>query len=326
MRASKRIGYSIVPLLFLVLSTEAVLRYSFMTLPSLDALKNYTKAPSFAKGSPGCNLRLEKQRTWGSGGILYLGDSISDGFGVVKEDRFTTHLAEAFPARRTEVLARPGADTCMEISMLDQRLPQPQPPSLVVWEVMADDLMGYMLYSFEGQPAAIPSAEPNPVLRVGAENSYFFNLLWWHLRRHSDGGGRIVSPEQRAQLVSYLRDLKQLGDRSNIRLLPYLLEPAGWEHCGPDPRPSQPCYWMRLDLDHLANIFTEAGLPPVDLRGLWKGHPPLVIPREMNPGMGGVGIHPNAEGHLLIAKALQPHIQAALEQMDRKAEPRQVRQ
>ena len=318
MTTPKRVFYSLTPLLVLVLSLEVVLRSGYSTLPSLDALKNYQKAPSYDKSPVGCNFQLESRKTWGSGGILFLGDSISDGFGVIKEDRFTTHLAAAFPARPAEVLARPGADTCMEISMLDKRLLQPRPPTLVVWEVMADDLMGYMLFSYDGRPAANPFAEPNGVLRHAAASSYLFNLLWWHLRRHSGGDeGRIVSPTQQSQMLSHLRALKQTADASNIRLLPYLLEPAGWEFCDPNPRPTQPCHWMRVDLNYLAGIFTEAGLTPVDLRGLWKGHPLLVIPREVNTGVGGISIHPNADGHQLIAKALHPHMEAALKQLEK---------
>ncbi|HNH49791.1 MAG TPA: SGNH/GDSL hydrolase family protein, partial [Myxococcota bacterium] len=304
------------PLLLVLLSTEAILRSWYSTLPSLDALKGYKKAPSFGEGTAGCNFQLQSAKTWGAGGILFLGDSITDGFGVIKEDRFTTHLAAAFPERQSEVLARPGADICMEIAMLDKRLFESRPPSLVVWEVMSDDLMGYMLYSYGGKPAATPAAEPNRIWRMLAENSYLLNLIWFQLRRHDGGrGGRIVSPAQRSQVVARLKELKSRTEASHIQLLPYLLEPAGWAYCSADVLPSQPCGWMAVDLGYLEGIFADAGLTVVDLRGLWKGRPLMVIPREVVTGPGGTGIHPNAEGHQLLANALRPHIQSALEQL-----------
>jgi hypothetical protein len=308
--------FAIVPLVFALLLVEALLRAWYSTLPSLDALKNYKKAPAFGNSAVSCNIALESPKTWGAGGMLYLGDSITDGFGVVLEDRFTTHLAAAFPDRRTEVLARPGADICMEINMLDRRMAEPRPPSLVVWEVMSDDLMGYMLYSYGGKPAAIPSADPNPFWRFVAEKSYFLNLVWFGLRRHDGGhGGRIVSPAQRSLVVAQLRTLKERTEASNIRLLPYLLEPAGWGSCTPDALPSQPCSWMGVDLEYLDGIFEEAGVEVVDLRGLWNNQPLMVIPREVAPGPGATGIHPNDQGHKLLAEALKPHIQAALDRM-----------
>jgi lysophospholipase L1-like esterase len=314
MRGRKRYVYAVIPLLFVLVSIEAILRSWYPTLPSLDPLTGYRKAPAFGPSGVSCNFILQSPKTWGAGGILFLGDSITDGFGVIVEDRFTTHLADAFPDVRSEVLARPGADICMEISMLDRRLFDPAPPSIVVWEVMADDLMGYMLYSYDGKPAALPDAEPDPLLRWSAQNSYFLNLLWFHLRRHHGGeSGRIVSPKQRGLVLARLRDLKARTDAAHIQLLPYLLEPAGWEYCDPDVLPSQPCSWMAVDLGFLAGIFEEAQLPVVDLRGMWKGQPLMVIPREVAPGPGGTGIHPDASGHRVLAEVLRPHIQDALD-------------
>lgn len=287
--------------------------------PSLPSLANAdaetAPAARFGRTPAGdCSFRFADPPMARGTALVALGDSITAGQGLAPGERtWADHLVAGEPGLEVENLGHPGADICAELGTLHQRLQHGPWPRVVVWEVFADDLMSWMVYAKDGRTFAPPWIEPNDAWRWVAMHSYVGNWIWFQLLLHESSTPRLVTETQHERILARLGELRGELATADIPLIPFLIEPAGWPACTPTTRAEDACSWMGSDLVILDALFQSGGIEPLDLRGVWAGHPPVVQAGESTakpPAL--VPIHPNADGHRLLAEAIRPTLEARL--------------
>ena len=315
MRSGKKAVFSTTVSMIALLSVEGMLRGAYPTLPSLEGLlgAQLERAPGFGAGTEKCDDDFSSMRPPRGRNLLVVGDSVANGFRVKWKEGFAQQLAQSFPDLQLEVNAQEGADLCGNLGRMFRRFSYGPWPRAVVWEVLADDLVPYLIYNVDGRNVVYPESEASEPVRWMVENSYFANLLFFEYRTHRGPAGRFLTPESMTRLRTRLADLRAALASDNIPIIPVLLEPAGIDRCPAVTPETSPCTWMRDDLQTLADLFQAAGLPTLDLRGLWRDQPPLYIAQEIGAiPPAAVPIHPNAEGHRLLAAAIKPELQRQL--------------
>lgn len=294
---------------------ELCVRAFYPTLPSMviSSQTELKPAPAFQTIEPvSCNISFDLPQKPRGQTLLAVGDSITAGIGT--ERTYAQALVDALPELKIEQLAQPGADLCMELSWLSTRLKQPSWPRILVWEVFADDLTPYMMFSSGGSIFANPFSEPNALWRGVATHSYLGNILWFKVALNYYGPqARFVSPQYQKQITQSLTSLYTHLAQAKVPVVPVILEPAGWPLCKGNEPSTSPCRWMGLDLDLLNRLFQASGFVTLDLRGLWQQQELMVYAPELMalpPKL--VPIHPNTQGHQAMAHAILPHVEAQL--------------
>ncbi len=305
------------PLLVLLAIAEVGLRAYHSTLPSLAALdrgRDGSLTTAELGGGMTCSFHPLPSPGPRSDELLVVGDSVAAGNGVRPGEAFPDLLAAQIPSLQLQVVAAPGANICQSVQVLHYQLSNRPWPRAVLWELFGDDLISPILFSRQGERWADPSQEPSRPLRWLALRSYLGNLAWYRLRVSPAGAAAAaVSVQQHRELEQWLIGLQGATKRAGVVLLPVLLEPVGMARCPPSTAQRSPCSWMARDLRQLETWFRQAGTDPLDLRGLWEGAGDLTIPTEaaVTPPQR-MPIHPNAQGHRILAEAILPELEARL--------------
>lgn len=244
--------------------------------------------------------------------LWVVGDSVTAGMGVQREQTYSAVLARAL-ARRLDapveltIIGSPGGDYCTSLVRLHSALDRER-PDLVLWQLFADDLVRWPALKTGLGVVRPPEYAGHPLVRALVSRSYLANLAWFALSP--------PPPLTRAARPKFVAGARALGRRvraAGAALVVELLSPAGMPHCLDDPPPETTCAWMRRDMATMKRWLTEAGLPPIDHRTFWHGKPDVMLARERVALEGdGLPIHPNPAGHRLLAEALQPYVLKAL--------------
>lgn len=321
---------------------ELALRLVYDDLPSLAALSVTTslpagaEVPSLGEQPPDCRLPEDEpilHGNWelmlpsptGEGEPLSLwtaGDSITLGAGVAPDQTFSAALARrlALSSGRPVALRDlgiQGAAYCDSIKDLHLWLDRDRPDAVVL-QLFADDLEKRALYAVQGQVIAFPWRERDPLLRALASRSYLGNLAWSTVRaRQGEGPTRGIGVEDQ---VAFRRAVSLLVARLRTLGIPHVLTlvaPTGLPRCA-DPTFAArvaDCAWLTHDMDLLAVMLVQEGLPFVDLRAAWEDRPDATLAEERQEleRRGRLPIHPDAAGHAALAEALWPALEAAMQ-------------
>jgi hypothetical protein len=256
------------------------------------------------------------------------GDSVAQGAGVAQGQSFAALLAGQLAldqGRAVELwnLGIQGAAYCNSLVDLHLRLdlacPGVECPDAVVLQLFADDLERRDSYTVQGQVIAFPWRVRQPALRALVSHSYTANLVW------SQARARLGGPVPRrgvdaAEQVRFRTALRALGERLEALSVAWvltLLPPAGLPRCE-DPSFAlsvADCGWMTQDMDLMAGMLDQEGLPWVDLRSVWRDAPDVTLEHERLDldRRGRLPVHPDAAGHALLARSLGPALGAALQ-------------
>lgn len=320
---------------------EGLLRLLYPTLPSMAPLASspYHFEPFEWSDFPrNAGYQDTRARCWQAGylksgatrapaspaeglDLWVVGDSMSVGVGLPPGSSWAelvkADLSSALGRPvRLENLASPGANFCSILHILDEALAAEAPPDVVVVQLFADDLHGRDRVAVGDKLVMFPDWVEEPWLRALVERSYVANLVWYLIApaRHTLPV-RFVDAETQAMFVDSLRALSRQADDQGFALLVTLFAPTGLHLC-PDPPPvNSRCMWARPDMDVIADIVSRAGVDFVDLRAVWEEQPVRVLPAELKAleeGKMTMGIHPDAEGHRVLADALGPRVRARL--------------
>ncbi len=256
------------------------------------------------------------------------GDSVVLGWGVAREDAFAWRLARrvAEATGRAVHLVNMGLNGmgyCASLRELHGHLDR-RAPDIVLFELFADDLASRAMVLVKGQVVRFPAQEPNPALRWLVSRSYLANWVWVTVRaRRADGPTRFVDGEGQRHFVEAIRELADRLEATGSRLVLALVPPAGLPWCDPEhPRHGElperalgECAWLRSDMDLMAALLQDAGIPFVDLRDLWRREPSGTLPEEVEELRlrARLPIHPDARGHASLAEALWPAVARAFE-------------
>lgn len=238
--------------------------------------------------------------------VLVLGDSMTFGIGVERE--------QAFPARLEKELG-PGFEVvnvgcCMwgqseEVAFLEHRASALAPDLVVVQITVANDVLDDLRYRSSGSdelitdPTLCEDLKQHPLLRMPllADHSRAYRALAWQLGRHAIRYRAMKEPwrlERAAVLVRRARDIAtKLGARFAILIAPTA---AQLEHSFADR-----LLGTRAINDFFLQFALREGIPTCDpsaqLQAVYaKSHTPYFpIDKHWNP-----------EGHEAVAAALAP--------------------
>lgn len=245
--------------------------------------------------------------------LWVVGDSVTAGMGVQREQTYSAVLARAL-ARRLDapveltIIGSPGGDYCTSLVRLHSALDRER-PDLVLWQLFADDLVRWPALKTGLGVVRPPEYAGHPLVRALVSRSYLANLAWFALSPPSPLA-RAARPQFQAGVAAAARRVRAAGGA----LVVQVLGPSGMPRCPPRSPPDAPCSWMAQDMASMTRWLASAGLPLVDHRRFWHGKPDVMLARErVSLRGGGMPIHPNAAGHRLLAEALLPHVVRALE-------------
>lgn len=317
------------------------MRAAYPTLPSVAPLidgsletKRYTHGGwspgAEPQDNPGCRDMPGAQNrgpTWtlevpGQAPAVQLwatGDSITMGDGVEPPQSYSARVAVRIAEETGRAVALTnvginGAGYCDSLRETHS-LWDAGAPDVLLHQGFADDLEDRSIVLAEGQLVGFPERVQTPVLGALVQRSYTANLLWLHtVTRFSGPPERYVSPENRGRYLQAIQTLHSRAAQDGVGLVAFHLEPVGMALCDRlDPRPEE-CTWMRQDHRLMRDIVASAGLPAIDLEGLWPGDPPHTLPAEdaMYAQRTRLHVHPDPAGHQRLADALWPAVSAAL--------------
>ncbi|MCB9777265.1 MAG: SGNH/GDSL hydrolase family protein [Alphaproteobacteria bacterium] len=327
-----------------LLAAEGALRLALPALPSVRALHQdaVATAPAFWGGEdPGTPVRpgdhcarsrsvyatqqaRERMEPGGAGEpveLLFVGDSFTEGVQVPPEDAWTAVLAARFVEERGQRvhsvnLAKAGADHCDHLHQLEGPGASLTHADVLILQLFADDLEHHSAIVVDGGLAIDPGRIRTPWLRDLASRSYLANLVWftWAARQAPDRT-RVRSPETDAAFRDHLARIAARAQALDAPLLIFLVGPTGLTDCTADPLEFSRCRWLPGDMDHIAALLDESGLPWVDLRTLWDGEERYVLAEEerlVAEGRMDMAIHPDSAGHRVLADALRPYLDDAV--------------
>jgi len=242
------------------------------------------------------------------------GDSVAKGFGVAEKDgvaaRLGRHLSGHLGAKvQVRNLAINGAGFCLYMSHLLTRLEEGPAPDALVLLLFADDLEHRAMMAVGDGVVAFPDRIESPAGRALAENSYLANLTWMVSLMANQGKvpQRFIGSRGRKIFVGTMKLLVQQVQMARIPLVTALVAPTGLHLCPKDPPPASRCRWLDKDMTLMAALLTEAGVPFLDLRELWKGkNNKLILADELERMRQSpeIAVHPSSEGHELLAKKI----------------------
>lgn len=323
----KRLVLVLAGVLLGLLGAEGILRWLYVELPSLDALRRspYASTPFLAGTSHAIDASIDcegfivprenRNAILGTGehsmSLWAVGDSMTWGMGVAAADSYVHQLARRLASERqaqvtVRNLAMPGAGFCQIVRQLNTGL-QDGMPDVVLMGLFADDLEHRAWVAVDGETIGIPSQITHPTLRWWARRSHVVNLVWFAIAPRTAGARRFVDEASQAAIVTHLRTLKERFEQNGTHFVVALLAPVGFADCPPDAPADDRCGWMTDDLVLLRQLLDTADIDAIDLRTLWQPGEEAVLPQERNMPLP---IHPNADGHTRIADAIWPHLSA----------------
>ena len=328
----------VLALLLAISLGELVLRVIYPTLPSLAALLDSSfKLKKFNwDGHPGAqvaqasdlqcvpasylhNPNQKPSVIVGKGpgephNLWVTGDSVAKGFGVAQKDgvaerlgrRLSDHLGARVQVRN---LAINGAGFCLYMSHLLSRMEEGPAPDALVLLLFADDLEHRAMMAVGDSVVAFPDRIQSPTGRALVENSYLANLTWMvSLMANQDKvPQRFIGTRGRKIFVGTMKLLVQQVQLARIPLITALVAPTGLHLCPENPPPASRCRWLGQDMALMAALLTEAGVPFLDLRELWKGKDEgLILADELERMRNSpeIAVHPSAAGHKLLAEKI----------------------
>jgi len=229
--------------------------------------------------------------------VAFVGDSFVYGWGVENPaDRFPELAAGKLSTdtdRTVEALnvAKPGWNTAQQATFVDAMLESIEVDEVVLCHVMNDieDLL-------PTEPGFDPTAPPYPQW-LNPDASYLLHQLHLTLvvprlptvhRYHdwlADGyANRDIVERHLGRMARLVATCRERGVGARVAFLPFVRAPEGLD--------------QRKINNRMAASLNAAGIPAVDLSGVFDGHDPseLVV--------NHLDSHPNESGHRLIAEKL----------------------
>ncbi len=244
--------------------------------------------------------------------LWLVGDSVTYGLGVAAADTFgaglarrlAEHFGEAVVARNLGV---PGGGFCASVRRLATEQAAHR-PDLVLIVFFADDLEEHSLLTVQGHLIAPPDVARSAPVRWLITRSYLANLAWYRAVGASLFGprtdGRFVSPDAVADFEAAARVMRdRVQEAGGIAIFTLLPTPSEANCTTPDP--ASRCRWLANDVERMGTGLRAAGIPFLDLRGVWPlGAAHVVADEQTVVAEGGVAMHPNEVGHGLLANAI----------------------
>lgn len=243
--------------------------------------------------------------------LWFVGDSVTYGLGVGPAETFGALLTEKFAGElgapvTSENLGVPGAGFCGALRRLATALATKQPDRVFI-TFYADDLEEATALTVQGRLVMPPELARSAGARWLVGRSYLANAVWYAFRRSevpSNPNGRRLNEGAVAEFqaaATTMRDRVVAAGGSTT----FVLLPAPSERSCTTSDPGARCRFLADDLAAMAGALTEAGILFIDLRGSWpEGVQHIRADERRAIEGGGVAMHPNAEGHRLLADAI----------------------
>jgi len=248
--------------------------------------------------------------------LWVVGDSFTTGVGAPPDQGYAWLLAQDLAAQTKRavdltVRARPGASFCLALQSAEEALSATPRPDVVVLQLFADDLEDHAMVATGQGVVLFPSSVGSSLGRALVERSYAANLAWFGAERlHGVPPRRHIDGASQAWFVRRFAALRESLAQGGQGLVVTLLGPTGLAQCQQPAPIGSRCESLPRDMVLIGNLLDDAGVPFVDLRELWLRHPDLVRTEERKAALtpGGCPIHPDAEGHRVLAEALLPAV------------------
>jgi lysophospholipase L1-like esterase len=112
----------------------------------------------------------------------------------------------------------------------------------------------------------------------------------------------MLEPDLLGRLVEGLLLRPELAGRPALLVL---VAPSGLGSCPPNPPVDSACGRFETQGALIARALQGQPAPFLDLRTLWEGGPSRVALSEREAEkQGGLGVHPDDEGHRMLAEAI----------------------
>lgn len=259
-------------------------------------------------------------RLEGAFNLAVVGDSVVEGIGAPKGRGMAEVLGRLLgrsTGLQVEVInsGRPGANFMHKAQMSKKILDSGAADALVV-VLFSDDLHFSLVVAEKGKVVDLLDKQPSLLMRTLIRRSYLANALWmlWRTSVHQTQT-QFLSGEHRARLVGLMREVKQRARQSKTPLVMAILPASGVAVCPRRPLQGTPCSVVLLTMETMAELLQEAGMPFVDLRYIWADGRPRAPQYELDDvrsGRLGIAVHPDTEGHSMIAEALEPVLTKAV--------------
>lgn len=262
---------------------EAGVRLRYQELPSsagLDAIGVQRATRSAVRCGPD-GLKAVSASAQQVDEVWVIGDSVIAGHDVPVRQRVTARVGDALGLAAPD-MGMPGADHCVVAHRALEELAT-RVPARVVLGVFADDLDTHELVRLRSGRVASTGEVPAP-----ARASWLVNLAWhgWHMRA-------VPATTRAPHAVDVFRGTTSQVDEAfrgaGVTPLWVLMAPVG-------PCDRRACAQEADDADAMATQLDALGVEWLDVRGIWGAE--HALPTEPSP------IHPNAEGHRLLAGRL----------------------
>ena len=253
-------------------------------------------------------------RLKGAFNLAVVGDSVVEGVGAPPDQGVADLLGRRLGQTtglnvRVIRRGRSGANLQQKVE-LSRDIVKNRVADLVVVVLFSDDLNFGRMVARRGEVIDLLDKRPSWLMRTLVSRSYLVNALWmvWRATVHQTRT-QFLTHQERAHMVSMMGELGQQARAANIPLVLSILPASGMALCPPRPEPGSGCNVALLTMDTMAEILREANQAFVDLRFIWAdGRPriPQIELDDMHSGKLGIAVHPNAEGHAMVAEALLP--------------------
>lgn len=337
---------ALVSTLLAVALGEGLLRLRYDALPSLAPLESsdleirqfdwsdYPPMKENRDTSPTCREQsylvrrdgVEDVRFGPEGGtplrLWVAGDSVTMGYGVGRGESFGSLLGARLAASAgVPVVVRNlginGAGFCAVLRRLNENVGADGAPDVVVLTLFADDLEDRALVGVQKRLVALPDRVESGLGRLLVSHSYLANLAWYAVvagQQEQVEAHRYIDAQGQVLFKDSVRFMQERLKAQGTALVTVLLAPAGLHLCAPSPPEGSRCQWLGPDMDLMAKLLGELGLPFLDLRRVWEGRETLVIAEELDRMKRGLelGIHPDARGHAVLAEVMWPKVEEAL--------------
>jgi hypothetical protein len=300
---------------------------SLRTSPRPFEAADYPSVKAIGPDPPGCveqdiNQPAPVAWRWTAGEVtapplkvLVVGDSVALGRGVKPRDSWAALLAERLANAQDQPVevfnaAVNASGYCGAIRMVHHHHAH-QAFDRVVVGLFADDLEQRAVVLNDGEVYANPEVLPGAVGWLST-HSYVFNAIWLQVLRRAlaenedglpaqfIGAGRTVPQETMANLRDSILGI------SKYRPIFLLNPPAGMVHCA-DAQASSDCRWLSADMNKMAAVLEGSGVLWVDNRSLFDDEAirtTLPVEQDWYRRVGRLPVHPNGDGHRLIAEAV----------------------
>jgi hypothetical protein len=248
------------------------------------------------------------------------GDSLAYGLGVESQQSLGAHLSRSMASETggsvyMRNLAVPGAGFCTVVQRVAGALHR-QVPDIVMVVLSADDLDERLMLSVNGRLVAPPDLAESEVARRMVRRSWLANLVWFRWVSWSEAVGskerRFIGEDTQKGFREAMAVLKKRVEGRGGRMVAAIVEPPGMPLCRGTTQEER-CRWLRSDMQTMSGLLTEAGVQHKVVSGIWPGSLQDIVSREHAIAKRGLlAMHPSAEGHERISKALWPLLAGAM--------------